>query len=626
MKLTIIIPVYNEKNTILPLLEKVAHLDIVKEVIIVDDCSTDGTREILRSMQNENKYKILYHEKNNGKGAAIRTGLAEATGEYAVIQDADLEYDPQDLVKMFLYIREHNLEVLYGSRRLNKENKKYAGISYYLGGVFLTWVANILYGQKLTDEPTCYKMFKTDFLRSLPLACKRFEFCPEVTALSALRGIKIAEIPINYYPRTKEEGKKIGWRDALVALKVFLEYRAPRIFKFIHKHKIGIILGVAAILNLLIFKALFGFHPNNDTDSFLWLMEYFRGSFPDSVVAHPNRYLNPFYAVIGATIFRFLSVEDSLIATNIIFYFGLVFVTYDLIRRVFKSKFTGLVSALIIMTGYPMIRYSLTQVQDIGGYFWFLLTIYAGWLWWENKKIKWLLLGGVAVSFGVLTKESGCMGALFVGILFLINKDSWKNKILNFVYFSFLPFFTILINAARGKDVDYNSAQWFIENWRIFAPSNYTLFKWVGVHATTYNILWVFVLLGLFFIIKNWHNLHSNIKIYLLAVIPSSMSYYAWPLFIGRTVYISAWFFVPLAAYGIYNIYIKPGALYKFLAISAVVVCLVTPYALQSMLRYANLFRIIDVCERKPACAWNYFWHNRDNFSTTGDKNYFDYK
>ncbi len=623
MKLSIIIPVYNEKSTIRQLLEKVTSLDIEKEIIIIDDSSTDGTREILGSTPNVNNYKILYHEKNQGKGRAIRTGLAEATGDYTVIQDADLEYDPQDLVKMFSYIRANNLEVLYGSRRLNKDNEKYAGLSYYLGGIFLSWVTNILYSQKITDEPTCYKMFKTDFLKSLPLVCERFEFCPEVTALTALRGIKIVEVPINYYPRSKEEGKKIGWQDGLAALRTLCIYRWPRIFTALSKYGVVIFLALVAIINLIIFKSLFGFHPNNDTDSYILSIQFFRG---EGSEIFPNRYLNPFYAIIAATILRGLTPENSITVINIIFYFGLVFLTYDLIRRVFRSKFIGLVSALMIMTGYPMLRYSLTQVQDIGGYFWFLLTIYCGWRWWEKKYVRWLLLGSVAVSMGVLTKESGCMGALLVGILFLINQDKWKNKILNFTYFSFLPFITILINADRGKDVNYDSARWFVDNWRIFAPSNYTLFKWFGVHITTYNILWIFIILGLIFIVKNWRGLHSDIKIYLLAIIPPSMSYYAWPLFIGRTVFISAWFFVPIAAYGIYTIYIKQGTLYKFLTIASVLVCVVTPYALQGTLRYANLFRILDICERKPVCAWNYFLHNRDNFSTTGDRNFFDYK
>lgn len=251
MKLSIIIPVYNEKNTILEILKRLADLDlgnIAKEIIIVDDFSTDGTREIIKNLAGNYKqslkslqaskeenvfsslfspsdYKIIFHNQNQGKGSAIRSGLKEATGDYVVIQDADMEYDPSDLKMMVDKMIAGNLMVLYGSRRLKKENTQYSGLLYYFGGCLLTFIANILYGQKLTDEPTCYKMFQTGFIKSFPLKCSRFEFCPEVTALSALRGVKIQEVPISYYPRHKKEGKKIRWHDALEAVWVLLKYR-----------------------------------------------------------------------------------------------------------------------------------------------------------------------------------------------------------------------------------------------------------------------------------------------------------------------------------------------------------------------------------------------------------------
>lgn len=395
----------------------------------------------------------------------------------------------------------------------------------------------------------------------------------------------------------------------------------------IEKHKIILFLFLLATLNLFTFWALYDFHPNNDTDSFIWLINFFRNPHGLSgPFIYPNRYLNPFYAVIGSKVLFFMSSEQSLITTNIVFYYGLVFLTYGLIRRVFKNNFIGFVSAITVMTGYAMVRYALTQVQDIGGYFWFLLTIYAGWRWWEDNKNKsWLYLGGIAVAFGVLTKESGCMGALFVGILFFFNKVSWKERMLNLVRFSIFPFATIIINRSRGADVNYNSASWFVDNWKIFAANNYTLLKWFGVHASTYNILWLFIAVGLYFLIRNWKNLDRNIKVYLLAVIPSSMSYYLWSLFIARTVFISAWLFVPIASYGIYNIYIK-GRWFKHVAIGMVILAMITPYIIQSTLRYATLFTIMDLCKNNIPCTWNYFWKNRTHFSTTGDKLYFEYK
>ncbi len=232
MKLSIIIPVYNEKNTILKILKKIEDVNFnslafTKEIIIVDDGSTDGTREILDKFKNENNnenFKIVYHPKNKGKGFAIRTGLEYVSGDYITIQDADLEYDPQDYKKLLEYALKNNAEVVYGSRRLGSPNK-FSHLSFYFGGIFLTWVANIIYGIRITDESTCYKLFKTNVLLDIPLKCKKFEFCPEITAKIAKRKIKIHEIPINYYPRSNSEGKKIKWKDGLEALWVLIKYK-----------------------------------------------------------------------------------------------------------------------------------------------------------------------------------------------------------------------------------------------------------------------------------------------------------------------------------------------------------------------------------------------------------------
>jgi len=226
MKLSIIIPVYNERNTIIEILKKVDGVNfgnIQKEVIIVDDYSTDGTRKILEGLTGP--YKIIFHNENQGKGLAIRSGLKEVAGDYVVIQDADLEYNPNDLRIMVEKMIAENMDVLYGSRRLNKKNIQHSGFQYYFGGWVLTILTNLLYGQKLTDEPTCYKMFKTELIKSMPLMCRRFEFCPEVTALASLGGHHINEIPISYYPRHKKEGKKIRWHDAITAVKVLFKYR-----------------------------------------------------------------------------------------------------------------------------------------------------------------------------------------------------------------------------------------------------------------------------------------------------------------------------------------------------------------------------------------------------------------
>ncbi len=231
-KLTIVIPVYNEKDTIAQSVAGVLALKLPhgyeKEVIIVNDGSKDGTADIVDAIE---EAIVLHHEVNKGKGSAVRTGIAASTGDYIVTHDGDLENDPQDLVRMLDEAVRNDHTALYGSRRLSGNGLEGGRMSFYVGGVSLSILANILYGQNITDEPTCYKMFKGDFLRSLPLKSKRFEYCPEVTALTALKGVKIAEVPISYRPRSAQEGKKIRWRDGLEAAKVLVFYRLNNPFK-----------------------------------------------------------------------------------------------------------------------------------------------------------------------------------------------------------------------------------------------------------------------------------------------------------------------------------------------------------------------------------------------------------
>ena len=229
--LSVIIAAYNEEKTIIPLLQKVSDVKLIdniqKEIVVVNDCSRDATEKLTQDYilsHPEEKIVLVCQEKNLGKGAAIRKGLEKITGDYVIIQDADMEYEPEDYNILLTTFLQENLKVLYGSRFLNPQNR-HSYQSFYWGGRLVTWVTNILFAQHLTDEPTCYKFFETEFLKSIPLRCNGFEFCPEVTAKVAKQGIKIKEIAINYYPRSVEEGKKIKWTDGIEAIWVLFKYR-----------------------------------------------------------------------------------------------------------------------------------------------------------------------------------------------------------------------------------------------------------------------------------------------------------------------------------------------------------------------------------------------------------------
>jgi len=219
MKLSVIIPAYNEEKTIAEIIRRVQAVELDKEIIVVDDASTDRTGLILREIagkQSGNDFRIFRHEANQGKGSAIRTGLKEAVGDLVVIQDADLEYDPQDYHLLVRPIVEGRADVVYGSRELGRNRISSAG--FFLGGKLLSFLANVLYQARITDEPTCYKVFRREILQGLNLKCRRFEFCPEVTARVRRQGYAIYEVPIRYYPRSIREGKKIRLSDGISAV------------------------------------------------------------------------------------------------------------------------------------------------------------------------------------------------------------------------------------------------------------------------------------------------------------------------------------------------------------------------------------------------------------------------
>lgn len=226
MQLSVIIPVYNEEKTLEEIIRKVSSTGLVREIVVVDDGSDDNSTTILEKLKHDNclQLKVLYHDNNKGKGAAIRTGLSAVSGEVVLIQDADLEYDPEEnYVKILEPFQKPDTQVVYGSRNLQLNPK--SSVRYYWGGVLLSKISNFLYGSSITDESTCYKIFKTKLLRELNLKCNRFEFCPEVTAKVLRRKIKIHEVPITYKPRSREEGKKIKWYDGVIAIWTLLKYR-----------------------------------------------------------------------------------------------------------------------------------------------------------------------------------------------------------------------------------------------------------------------------------------------------------------------------------------------------------------------------------------------------------------
>ena len=227
MKLSVVIPVYNEKETIREIYGSVQAVGIEKEIILVDDYSTDGTRDIVKGLE-ANDTKVYFHDKNMGKGAALRTGFQKATGDILIIQDADLEYDPNEYPKLIRPILEGKADVVYGSRFAGGEAHRVLFFWHMLGNKFLTLLSNMFTNLNLTDMETCYKVFRRDVYEKINIEEDRFGFEPEITAKVAKLGARIYEVGISYSGRGYEEGKKIGWRDGISALRCILKYNLFR--------------------------------------------------------------------------------------------------------------------------------------------------------------------------------------------------------------------------------------------------------------------------------------------------------------------------------------------------------------------------------------------------------------
>jgi len=225
-RISVLIPVFNEIKTLKIIIEKVEQTNfcgLEKEIILIDDFSNDGSRELLKEY--ENKYKVFYHDQNMGKGAALRTGFEHMTGDITIIQDADLEYEPADYEALIKLILEDKADVVYGSRLSGARPSRAFLFTHLIGNKFLTLLTNILYNTTLSDMETCYKAFRTDFIKNIEIKSNRFDFEPEITAKVLKAGARFYELPISYYGRDYSEGKKITYKDGFSAIWALVKYR-----------------------------------------------------------------------------------------------------------------------------------------------------------------------------------------------------------------------------------------------------------------------------------------------------------------------------------------------------------------------------------------------------------------
>ncbi|MEA3398223.1 MAG: glycosyltransferase [Patescibacteria group bacterium] len=422
-KLSIIIPVYNEVETLPIILGRIDQAkirpDIEKEIIIVDDGSTDGTREILEKYKN--KYRIILQEKNQGKGAALRAGFAVAGGDYLIVQDADLEYDPNDIQLLIDKAEETGSKIVFGSRTLGQAKEQTPGLFFYLGGHLLSWLANFLYGIKITDEPTCYKMFAREVLDKINLECTGFEFCPEFTAKAARIGYKIEEVPISYNTRTKKEGKKIKlFKDGWQAIWTLVKYRFNAISAlkgFLKLYRWWLVLLVLFLLvRIVLFASLWSASPNG------WEDFYNQAQASENAMAmtwheecdwHPPLY----YFFVSLVLFLF-QTQWALYSIQIILAFLLLIIIYKIVR-LFFSKNIAFVSAFLIGVE-PYMAWHNWQVTSENLYIPFLLFgFYFVFKFLISSKAKYLYIAAPFFSLATLTRLNSLFLAPLIAIAVL---------------------------------------------------------------------------------------------------------------------------------------------------------------------------------------------------------------
>lgn len=451
-KLSIIIPVYNEKKTIQLILDKIEksriRQDIEKEIIIVDDGSTDGTREILKSYIG--KYRVVLQEKNLGKGAAVRAGFALASGDYIIVQDADLEYDPNEIQSLIEKAEKTGVKIIFGSRVLGRDKREETpGIFYYLGGHFLSWLANFLYGTRITDEPTCYKMFARKVLNDIKLECVGFEFCPEITAKVAKAGYEIVEVSISYKTRTKKEGKKIRlFKDGAMAIWTLLKYRfndkqASLGFLNLYKKWFWLLL-VFLLIRVILFSSLWAASPNG------WENFYAEAqSAPNTLTAnwhepcdwHPPLYY--FFTTIFLKLFK--TVWVIYFFQIILAWFG-AYLIYRIAKTIFSEKVAFAAAAIAALEPYSAWHNFLLTAENLTAIF-LLSGIYFVLKYFNKNNTIILVYAALFFGLATLTRLNTLYlpQALSLGILLIY----FLRNPLKLPYFSNLKLkhliFTILI-------------------------------------------------------------------------------------------------------------------------------------------------------------------------------------
>jgi glycosyltransferase involved in cell wall biosynthesis len=582
--------VFNEKKTLPSLLDQVEKSpvgDLAKEIILVDDFSTDGSREMLRDLAKNGKYKIYFQEKNLGKGAALRLGFSKAAGDFVIVQDADLEYDPSEYGEMLLPLLQDSADVVYGSRFMGSRPHRALFFWHYLGNKFLTVFSNIFTNLNLTDMETCYKAFgKKALQKILPdLQSNRFGIEPEITAMVAKNKLRIFEVGISYSGRTYDEGKKINWRDGFSAVWtiVWSKFRFTNFWR--DKYKVGlfVLLCFLAIFSIAVLRPGIG----GDGVSYAQSIEVLKtGIAPADFL--PNRVITTFFGLESVVVLDnfFHNINISWIVLNIFMYIVAGMFFYSLAKKILKDSLAAFLTTLFLVTNYAIIVFGLSYLMDMGGWLFYIISLYFSFNYLQSENEKWLWLSAVSVGVGGLFKEYAFMGYIVLfGLIVFLNRNDWRKmirKIFMTGLISFVPI--VMVNTYSYFFYHYTYFSW-LKAQDVYVYKS-RIIEYIKSFGSLCTFGWFVFLGGAYYFFKNIGKIFKEKELLFISLVIVSAS----PVFLWKAITQRILFIAVPAVVLVSGLYIKEMRKRWYVFVPILILYVLATYFMDSViLKVVNL-------------------------------------